>query len=285
MPELRSVLVEPEKTISTTNSVVRWHEWGTTPISYWPHRARGELMGWRNDVGHYRSFITHRDEFANFGSCFTEDCEVDIQAVTGLSSSKSSLSDFSSLDEMVKTNSREMIDSISEEKLRKNLAHNEIRILKPGNTDDFLARFLWDGRFFLINSGGSHHFAAARYIASRLDVMVPIQSKLRTYGINQSAFNSLQCDYDMFVIPYAPEANNGFHKAMVSFRATYLWQFLPKPYEDKKAILLPKSEARSAEVAKVLRSAGFFDLGKHLSELVLRQTREHSKNPAKPFFI
>lgn len=268
MPELRATLVEPAKSICA-HDIVPWHTWGTPPvIANWPHRARGQLMGWRYSSGSYASFIEERDEFINFGTCHRDnEWTCDIQEITGLATSKSPIHEFSDLDEFVEIRSPELIDTITEENLRKNLAHNEIRILIPGNTDDFLIQHRWDGRLFLMNYGGSHHFAAARYIASRLNVPVPIRGKLLTYGINPKALNSLQQNYDIFVISNIPENVNGFFDAMMNFRATYLWQLLPRPYDDKRAVMLPKNEPRSAEVAKVLRSAGFFDLVEHLNEL------------------
>lgn len=70
------------------------------------------------------------------------------------------------MDDMVVRNSPEMIDEISPAKLAKNLAWDEIRIISHVD-HDYFATWAWDGRVFLMNSGGSHHFAAAKYIAAR----------------------------------------------------------------------------------------------------------------------
>lgn len=274
--DLTATLGEPPRDIAS-ESVARWHEWGETPFNHWPRRARGEVMGWRYVGGTYSSFYVNREEFANFGSCeVTEDWECDIQDVTGLAASKSELKDFDTLDRMVETNSRNMIEPITADKLRENLAWSEIRILHRDYPSDFFARYLWDGRVFLINSGGSHHFAAARYIASRIGAPVPLRGKLRTYAINDMAVASLQRDYEMFVMADIPKATLGFHDAMQSFRASYLWQYLPRPYRDSRAILLPRADARSMKVAAALHEAGFFDLGLHLRGLAARQTHAHS---------
>lgn len=124
-----------------------------------------------------------------------------------------------------------------------------------------------------MNSGGSHHFAAARYIATRLKTPVPLHGRLRTYSIKPKAVDSLTRDFEMFVIPETTEARMGFFYAMQSFRATYLWQILPRPVRDTScAILLPKSEPRSAKVAAVLREAKVFDLSSYLQALVAQQT-------------
>lgn len=276
-PNLSVQLPEPANDIAS-ESVPRWHEWGEALFTHWPHRQRrGEVMGWRYVGGTYSSYDVNREEFANFSSCeITEGWECDIQDVTGLSASKSELKDFDSLDRMVETNSRDMIEPITADKLRENLAWREIRILHCADTSDFFARYLWDGRVFLINSGGSHHFAAARYIAARIGSPVPLHGKLRTYVINEMAVASLQRDFEMFVMADTPEATDAFHNAMRNFRASYLWTHLPRPYRDCRAILLPRTDARSMKVATVLHEAGFFDLGLHLRGLAARQTHANS---------
>ncbi|MBT0960312.1 DUF6685 family protein [Denitromonas iodatirespirans] len=271
-PELR-VTIEELPRVLAAGCVARWHEWGAASALHWPPRARGWITGWRYQAGRYSSFHLMREEFAHFGYCRRDDeWECDIQDVVGLSASKSDLASFSSLDAMVEMKAPELIDPVTEEKLRENLAWREVRILKP-ETSDFFARYVWDGRLFLINAGGSHHFAAARYLAARLGTSVPLRGTLRTYGINEMALASLQRDYEMFVIGDTPCATNAFREAMARFRATYLWQFLPLPYTDThRAILLPVAEPRSATVAHVLRGAGFFDLGAHLRGMCAHMT-------------
>ncbi len=271
LPDISASLGEPRRTIAS-ESVVRWHDLGETPAHHWPRRARGEVMGWRYVGGAYSSFYVKLEELANFGSCqVTEDWECDIQDVTGLAASKSKLEDFDTLDRMVETNSRSMIEPITADKLRENLAWNEIGILHR-DSSDFFERYLWDDRVFLINSGGSHHFAAARYIAARIGASVPLRGKLHTYTINGMAIESLQHDYEMFVMANTPEVTLGFHDAMQSFRASYLWQYLPHPYRNSRAILLPRADARSMKVAAALHEAGVFDLGLYLHRLAARQS-------------
>ena len=54
---------------------------------------------------------------------------------------------------------------------------------------------------------------------------------------------------------------------MESFKATYLWRYMPRPYDKMRAILLPKDEPRSTRVSRVLRESGVADLGQHLATL------------------
>ncbi|WP_407830700.1 DUF6685 family protein [Verminephrobacter eiseniae] len=74
-----------------------------------------------------------------------------------------------------------------------------------------------------------------------------------------------------------------FFEAMRAFRATWLWHPLPRPYEGTRAVLLPRSEARSMRVADELRSAGIADLGAHLAALCARQ--QQARRPGNAFAL
>lgn len=265
-PQIRVSLDAPMPCIDA-QSIVPWHELGRHDPLDWPRRGRGTLMGWKRDRFGYGSFALHRPEFSEIGLCVTtEDFACDITDVHGFCASKSELRDFASTDCMVERNAREMIDEISHEKLAKNLAHTEIRIIhSPGS--DYFGRYRWDGRLFLMNSGGSHHFAAAKYIAARLSQPVALVGRLYTYSLNAVAIASLRRDFEMFVISDDTPVSLGFHRAMGAFGVTWLWLPLPRHFANARAILLPRSERRAARVAAVLRAAGVADLGAHLSQL------------------
>ncbi|WP_189836603.1 DUF6685 family protein [Sulfuriferula sp. AH1] len=272
-PDIRVELSDPAPCIAAA-SVVPWHELGTPPVLDWPRRNRGDLTGWKATGDHYESFQLHRPEYDQIGQREIMDNWVcDITDVHGFSTSKSELRDFTSTDKMVETNSRDMIDEISHAKLTKNLAHSEIRIIHTNNTTDHFTRYLWDGRLFLMNNGGSHHFAAAKYIAARLPENVTLRGKLYTYSLNAIAIASLRRDYEMFVISDKTDISCAFDDAMRAFKATWLWHHIPRPYENAKAILLPKSEARSMRVAAALRQAGVVDLGIFLDDLAASQSK------------
>jgi hypothetical protein len=196
-------------------------------------------------------------------------CE--IQDIQGLSNSKSNLFAFKTLDEFIVHDSPKLIDTISATKLKENLAHHEIRIIHHDRTSDHFARYLWDGRVFLMNDGGSHHFAAARYIAARIRRQVPLRGRLYTYAINEVSVGDLRRGYELFLISDEPAIANAFHDVMRSLRATYFWHEMPKAHDSTKAILLPRSETRSMRVAHELREAGFFDLGQYFGHLCERQ--------------
>jgi hypothetical protein len=276
-PDIRVSLDDPKPCISA-ESIVRWDELGAPFHHHYGHYLsrwkRGSLMGWKQrDKYSYGSFILQRPEYAQIGQRQIDvNWMCDITDVHGFAASKSELGDFTSTDEMVEANSRDMIDEITHEKLAKNLAHYEIRIIhSPGS--DFFHRSSWDGRLFLINAGGSHHFAAAKYIASRLPELVPLRGKLYTHSLNALAIASLRRDFEMFVISDTTSISLGFHDAMEAFRATWLWHPMPRPFSETKAILLPKNERRSMQVATLLRQSGVTDLGAHLAHLAAIQLK------------
>ena len=248
------------------SSVVRWQDFGKHAPLSWPRRAQGEMMGWQWSSGRYSSFVAQRSEFEVLAQCHeVPGWRCDIARVDGFSGSKSCLEQFASTDDMVETNSMRMIDRVDDEKLAENLAHKEIRILHDPATSDHLRYCAWDQRVFLMNSGGSHHLAAAKYLAARLDRRVSIEGKLVSYSLNSAAIGALCRDFEIFAVnDDEAEHSNAFHDAMCSLRATWLWLPLPHPYGDGRAVFFPRTHARSVRVADALRQANLFDLGRHL---------------------
>lgn len=267
-PSLNRHLVEYEKGIGASE-VVRWNEFGDLPYET-SRLYRRRLNGWTKTPGAYRGYgdtSLVREDLLNLGTVKEiEHWQCEIQDVDGFAASKSELRDFKSMDAMVRRNSREMITPVTSEKLKENLAWDEIRIISRVDHDSF-ATWEWDGRVFLINSGGSHHFAAAKLIAKEIDEEVPLSGRYRVYGINQIALASLRRDFDIFVMSWDCKQQMGLHRAMQSFEATYYWKDLPRPYTDQAAIFFPKAEKRSAKVAQILRERGFQDLGLFLKNL------------------
>lgn len=230
-------------------------------------------MGWGSRNGSsYRSFIEHRMEYSQLGMChIDDDWMCDITHVFGFSGSKSDLKGFTCTDQLVERDSKALIAEITAEQLALNLAHHGINRLGGDRLAEPFVRFAWDGRVFWMNSDGSHHFAAAKYIAARLHKPVVLKGRLHTYVINELALASLRRDYEMFIVSDEPMISGAFHDAMESFRATWLCHPLPRPYEKAIAVLLPRREQRSMRVAALLRTAGAIDLGSLLSMLAVAQ--------------
>ncbi|MCQ8118499.1 DUF6685 family protein [Methylomonas rosea] len=269
-------VIEPTPQSIHAGSMVRWHEWGDRRFRPTMFAKHNIMYGWRFSQGHYSSFELAMPEFDDFGQCeIVPAWQCEIQDVVGFSSSKSDLQQFTDLDQFAQARTPNWIEEITEENLLRNLAHSEIRIgneLHADTTTDHFCRYRWDGRTFLMNDGGSHHFAAARYIADKLNRKVYLNGKLKIYSINPSSVEALRERFDILVIDDSAEEQNQFHQAMKAFSATYLWRKLPPPHENSRAIFLPKNETRSRTVAANLKTAGTYDLAALLQAIVEQQT-------------
>src|SRR6218665_1313563 len=111
--------------------------------------------------------------------------------------------------------------------------------------------------------------------ARRWGARVVLEGTGYTYSLNALAIASLRRDFEMVVISNEDAGTQAFFEAMRAFPAMWLWNPLPRPYEGARAVLLPRSEARSMRVADELRSAGIADLGAHLAALCARQQQAH----------
>lgn len=251
------------------SDIVRWNEWGESQYGASEYADSNVMRGWRY-AGTWTSFLMAIPEFDHFGQCESISNYVcDIQDVAGLAHAKTDLSQFTNLDEFIEKSYPQLVDDVSESNLLRNLSHREIRIgheLRPEPSDHF-KRYQWDNRLLLVNDGGAHHFAAARYIAKKIGRKVPLNGRLNTYCINRHSVESLRRQFNILVINGDTSIQNRFADAMESFRATYLWRRLPFQQNTNRAIFLPKTETRSNIVATRLLAANAFDLGAYLETL------------------
>jgi hypothetical protein len=263
-PDLCVQLHTPSAHIGLS-SVVPWQDWAERPCNIYRERNAGWAVGWKQSGDRYTSFEATLPALVRLTKRSTdENWSCDIRDVQGLAASKSNLHEFLSMDAMVEANSQEMIANITTAGLQQNLAHKEIRIIHGTPGDDYFLRHRWDGRVFLMNSGGSHHFAAAKYIAARLSASVVLTGRLRTLSLDPAAVFELCDEYEVFAISDTPRLSVAFDSAMRIYGAAYLWRDMPTPWEHARAILLPRSERKSRKVAQALRAAGAFDIGQHL---------------------
>lgn len=274
-PSLVMPLEEPKRSISAY-STVPWHEFGYDFGITFQRRKKGELLGWRWS-GYWHSFGVQREEYDRIAvEKKQENWTVDITAIDGFGASKEDLRLFSSIEEMATRTCKGLIKDVSVDGLARCLKHTGIGLIhKPKTTTDDFFTYAWDGRLWLSNTDGSHHTAAAQYIASRLKEPVPLTGRLRTYEINGTALRSLFSDYEVFAVGTSdPMAECAFNDAMRDIRATWLWHHLPKPYYGKgKAVLFPKNDRRSMLVAREFKKAGGIDLARFLLSLIALQDK------------
>jgi len=60
-----------------------------------------------------------------------------------------------------------------------------------------------------------------------------------------------------------------FREAMQKCGATFLSNYLPRPFNQMKAIFLPRSDARSMKIAALFTERNFFNLGHYLGDPLL----------------
>lgn len=265
-----SPAIHSGRTGIASGTVMAWHRWrGASEYSTLP---KGRLKGWRMEGDRYQPCEQHIQALCDLvNESITTSWDTEIQQIGGFSSSKSRLEELESIDVMAIRKSPEMVDEITEQKLKSNLAWREIRIINsPDTTADFFVKHGWDDLTYLINDGGSHHFAAARHIAGKLELKVPLRGSLVKYSIDRDSVIALRREFEMFTI--RAESLPDFFDAMRQFGAPFFRQELPGPrHQDTCAVFLPRSSERSMKAAQLLHAAGWTDLGEHLAELSLNQ--------------
>lgn len=261
--------VTPQPSTIALSDIPPWHEGYRLLLEDTWRNNRVVLRGWVPRRGGWMEPVgIERPEYTAIGrETKIDDWACEIQDVEGLGASKSDLTGFDSLDSMVQRNSPEMIDEIAPAKLQTNLAHGEIRIIHQANTSDCFIRHDWDGRVFLSNSGGSHHFAAARLIARLLGQKVPLRGRLYQRGVNAAPVAALTRDYAMFVVTNDLLVMHAFSEAMEGYRAPWFSHKLPGQLGDVRAVLLPRQDERAMRVAQLLQSAGAANFCRLLADL------------------
>ena len=248
------------------DSVMAWHRFGDAEFSTVLDSRAGRLLGWQYTGGRYESFLTYDDALAHIGLTHTaSNWQCDLRDIHGFGASKSRLSDFLTLDEMVERGSPEMIADISLAALKQNLAWNEIRIIHEPGGCDFFVRHQWDGRLFLSNAGGSHHFAAAAYIARRLNYELILHGTLHEYRLNSLAVQALCHRYEIFCMPANPVCALAMTDALTAVNATYMTRLLPMPCRDNRALFLPRNNRSAMRAARLLHEKGAVSISKFLS--------------------
>jgi hypothetical protein len=242
-------------------SVIQWDTWLKQSVIFYKTNISCYYVA--SSWGIPELALTTCEDIADWGC--------DIQDVRGLAASKAPLEKFSSLDHMAEVRSAQYIHPLSEQNLLNNLSHDEIRILhRADGGGDFFVRYLWDdGRIYLVNSGGSHHFVAARYIAARIGKAVPLRGRLHTYSLNPESVHRLLRAYQIFMV----EERKSFdlHERMSACRVEYGRCALPNPFHAFHAIFLPTDKPKSIIVSKMMIGAGAFSLNDYFSKTFVRQ--------------
>lgn len=188
-------------------------------------------------------------------------CErtIDVRDVGALSASKSNLRQYYSLSDLALNATGKLADQLTrvdDSTLADLMAHNEIRITRdPAKSPDYFEYADWDGRIQLCNHGGSHHFAAAHWMAKELAHPYPVTARYVEYTVDPVAMAHLNT---RFAIHFLPEYHfSTWLDAMQKFDAAWYWRDAPPPLGEYQLIFLPLNSARSHSVAWAMAEAGF----------------------------
>ena len=245
-------------------SIARWDflavHGGTPPVFDGFEEHRGSVISASlMSIHGALSAVRHVDEFG------CDICEVD-----GIAASKSSDTVFESVDAFGADYVAFRQTPVDVRGLRKMLAHAEVRITRCTGGDTFAIR-CWDGRLFLQNAGGSHHFAGAAHISRSIGQPVPLRGKLQIHSLNRAAFSWLFEEY----IPMAGPGRLGLGisrtLARVVSRCFVLKLPALTPLGALDVLLLPRSNQVASSAEEALRCAGFANVQGSLEQLFYRQ--------------
>jgi len=242
---------------------VMWQNWpsfGTRPL-FWKKHSLGGYCAHTPELPELDNWVLS-EEIAEW--------QCDIRDIQALAASKSPLESFSDLDTFALNRAGWCIQDVSVAGLQENLAWEEVRITEP-DRGDWLQVDLWEGpRVSLINSGGSHHFSAARWVAGRLGQPTPITGRLVIHSLNASAVNALSRKYSMVAIhsdvPHVWEA-------IQNAEAHVIRMYLPYPAHDYLLLMFPVDERRSLRVAELFLQYGALDVNHWLQGQLGRQAK------------
>lgn len=243
--------------------------WGDEAVRIWKYSKNlsnnsGRLIARSFKFELLSNLVEHQETLA---------WETDISKLHGFASSKSNLTDFETLHDLVLTNSQSMIADVSEDGLSKNLAHREIRIINSKSTSDTFIRYAWDGRLYLINSGGSHHLAAAKYIADQLDKRVPLKARYIEYSLNREVLKKLIFEHRIILIDDRDlELREAFVNALTKLKQYFIEVNLSVHIcEHGKLIFLFNHYKETKTIANLLVKRGFQDIGALLMDQYSQQ--------------
>lgn len=249
----------PQTSISL-HAKVDWHDWcNPTP------GMRRERFPVKGKPGDFHEFPSEQLQKL-IDTSLTPNWVVDLRYVSGVANSKSQLADYDSFSDMATTASAELLQPATEGQVDHLLNYREVRITKEGPTGDYFLVHGWDPRIYLVNSGGSHHFAAANHLAHQLSIERHLKGTLVTHKINGVALRALAKEYRILAITEEDDLSR-LRDLITNFEAPHFHTRMPRAFNGAVAYILPVENNRSAFVADALLKAGALDVVNHLEKL------------------
>jgi hypothetical protein len=230
------------------------------------------LLGWRLAARRVREVFLECPVGSLFKQVSIDPFEFDITEVDGIASSKSMARCFPSVDAFGAAYVAFCESPISANGLSDLLAHPEIRVKPDGSGSDHLSLRIWDGRLFLDNSGGSHHFAGAAHVARETGASVPFKAQLIATALRPSAVNWLLKNHHVLAARSLLGSGMGIQVARLTescFRR-HVPQCVAK---DTELLVIPRTSRAAQPVSRLLVEAGARDAAPWFRSLLADQER------------
>ncbi|WP_408467244.1 DUF6685 family protein [Paraburkholderia fungorum] len=129
---------------------------------------------------------------------------------------------------------------------------------------------MWDGRLFLYNAGGSHHFAGAAYIAGQLRRPVPLRARLEVIELNEDVIDWLLALFVPLAVPEGLVIKLRRQCAAV-LGSAYSLPIHGVLASDTAILLLPASNNATGAVCELFRVAWIADVRTWFESLLAEQ--------------
>ncbi len=186
------------------------------------------------------------------------------------------ISSLTNLDELVIQDSQELISEISQKNLDKNMAHYESKIFHDPSVN--VSCELWSGTFTWNNTGGSHHFAAARYIASQLEKPINLISQLTIEYLDKDVMDILFSKYHIFIFSgkntkqYNLLRETLMHSKVPFVLAPIDAMFsMNEDYSSLKLLAFYNSGERAFAIRELCKNSALLDLNMYFNSLYQKQ--------------
>jgi hypothetical protein len=194
--------------------------------------------------------------------------ECDITDIEGISASKSSDLHFDSVDAFGRYFNELKRAPITPEGLAVMLKHGEVRVTHSPGADAFSVA-MWDGRLFLDNHGGSHHFAGAAYIARAIGQPLPIAARLKVHCLNVPSWTRLIERSHLLHVPSRPRHWSIADTARL-VGETYKME-LPGSLGGGDILMLPRAAPSIRLVIDALANKGVPEVTPYFEDLLISQ--------------
>ena len=179
----------------------------------------------------------------------------DISDVEGISASKSDERFFASVQDFGRDFTKYLGLGVEAASLERMRHHDQSRILHSPPSDGF-SWAAWDGRLFLDNAGGSHHFAGASFLAAELKQRIELTGPIYASWLNAGAWRWLTDQYHLFYV----QALDFMNQPLARLLGHCFVLPLPHGLGEGSLLLAPRYAPGSARVHQLFAATGHADV-------------------------